>query len=150
MGSKREQAIPSQSFATPIGRSCGLIEELHHENSVVVSADSLGMECTLQADPQMDFDDSASVDSTPIGAGYHLLNWNNFYFLNASTHNPSGYYAGMVSPDFVIYNESGSPASISAGMFDLLSVDATAAWNDGLSQWSGKFQRFIYGGTLAL
>ena len=94
----------------------------------------IGMECALQADPEISFDDSASTDVTPVGAGYHLLNWNTFYFVKGANYPNTGYDAGTVSQPFAIYSLGGStPSTISAGMFDFLGATMTAAWNDGLN-----------------
>ena len=81
-----------------------------------------------------DIDDS----EVPIANGYGGLNWDYFYVLDAVHYygNPSGYQNGVVSPDNVVYNASGYPASMlvsSPALFHLNSAYLTAAWNDGLT-----------------
>jgi hypothetical protein len=87
----------------------------------------------LRADPTITFDDLPG-QQVPVPAGYHVLNWVNFDYLNGNTYglNPSGYQTGIVSGNDVIYGIGGETATISAGMFDLISAYATAAWNDNL------------------
>jgi len=95
----------------------------------------VGVVAVLHADPVMTFDDLATTDGLVLGPGYHLLNWTNFAFLNGVDYggNPSGYQAGVVSGQFVIWGGgSGVTSTISGGMFDLLSAYATSAWNDNL------------------
>ena len=72
--------------------------------------------------------------SAAVPTGYLNLAWSNFYYMNAVAFGqPSGYVAGMVSPDNVAYNGYGTPAALSAsGPFDLLSAYLTAAWYDNL------------------
>ncbi|MGD0898711.1 MAG: hypothetical protein ABR915_12815 [Thermoguttaceae bacterium] len=80
--------------------------------------------------------DSLPGDSVAIPNGYGGLNWSNFYYLNAASYsgNPSGYLAGMVSPNNVAYNAFGDPASFSsATTLTLNSAYFTGAWNDNLS-----------------
>lgn len=96
--------------------------------SVVIS---LGFVSLLRADPVIAFDDLPS-NATPVPAGYHLLNWSNINYLNGINETPSGYASGVVSESNVAYNANGTPAAISADLFDFLSAYATAAWNDNL------------------
>jgi len=82
------------------------------------------------------FDDlSDNGGGTPIANGYQGLNWSNFYVLNTSLYEASGYVNGVVSPPNVAYNGFGDPASISAAPgtnFTLFGGFFTAAWNNGL------------------
>jgi hypothetical protein len=81
------------------------------------------------------FDDLPSTNGVGLLPGYAGLYWNNASFLDGllTSLNPSGYQAGTVSPPNVIYNPSGNPATIiGITPFDLLSVYATAAWEDNL------------------
>lgn len=93
----------------------------------------LGAAAVLQADPVIKFDDLPS-DELPVPAGYHGLNWSGLTYLNGVNYafNPSGYQAGVVSSNDVIFGGDGGTGVISAGMFDLISAYATAAWNDNL------------------
>jgi hypothetical protein len=82
------------------------------------------------------FDDLAPkiVGGYPIPDGYAGLHWVNFDYMNAVFYplNPSGYYDGMVSPDYVAYNLHAQPAQLIGGTFNLNSAYLTGAWNDGL------------------
>jgi hypothetical protein len=84
--------------------------------------------------PQGTFDDlPGNFESVPNG--YRGVNWNNFNCLNAVTYygNPSGYGAGVVSPNNVAYNSGGDPASLTSPTpFNFFSAEMTAAWNDNL------------------
>jgi hypothetical protein len=83
------------------------------------------------ADPVINFDDVPSSSNIP--SGYHLLNWSGFQCLDGTDYAfPSGYQAAVQSGLNVIYPASGSFASISGGMYDLLSLYATAAYNDNV------------------
>lgn len=80
--------------------------------------------------------DSGVANETPIPNGYGGLNWDNFYALDAVNYylNPSGYLAGMVSPDFVAFNAYADPAAFSSPIpFNFISAYLTGAWNDGLN-----------------
>jgi len=75
-------------------------------------------------------------DLTPnlaVPGGYGGVNWDNFYALDTYGYNASGYLNGAVSPDIVLYNGGGNPASISGTGFILTSGYFTAAWNNGLT-----------------
>jgi hypothetical protein len=87
----------------------------------------------LRADPVIQFDDLPS-NLTQVPNGYHLLGWNNVFFMNGSTYpfNPSGFGQGIVSSNNVIFGGGGSIASITAQMFDFVSAYATAAFDDNL------------------
>lgn len=79
------------------------------------------------------FDDLASGPA--VANGYAGLNWNNFYVLNGSTDQNSGYQNGVVSANNVAFNAFAAPASVSATSsagFDLYSAYFTAAWTNGL------------------
>lgn len=84
--------------------------------------------------------DDLSNPSEPAGDtiqnGYANLNWSNFVVLDTSNYpNPSGYQLGTVSPTNIALNNFGAPASFfsSSGLFNLSSLYATAAWNDGMT-----------------
>jgi uncharacterized repeat protein (TIGR03803 family) len=81
------------------------------------------------------FDDLSGSTGESVPDGYGDLHWNNFYVLDAVNDAPphSGYRAGMVSPNNVVYDGYGQPAWLSGDRpFSLLSAYATAAWNDNL------------------
>ena len=85
----------------------------------------------------VDFDDlpTSSLGSA-VGAGYAGLNWSSFYHLTGSSlSSPSGYKAGVVSPENVVYNAWAAPASILAigdATFSVQSAFLCGAWNDDL------------------
>lgn len=97
---------------------------------LLMSAGAVGLS---RADPVITFDDLPSSGSS-VPATYHGLNFTNFIYLDGVNYglNPSGYKAGLVSSNFDIYGIGGTTATISAGNFDLISAQATAAWNDNL------------------
>ena len=79
------------------------------------------------------FDDLTDLNFIPNG--YAGLSWNNMASLNAVTYdtNPSGYFVGLVSPEFVAFNAAGNPASFGLEpSFLVNSFYLTAAWNDDL------------------
>jgi len=78
--------------------------------------------------------DDLSGTQVPMPAVYDNLTWSNFYYLDGLTYGlPSGYSAGVLSGDNVVYNAYGAPAVISSSVpFDLLSAGLTAAWEDNL------------------
>jgi hypothetical protein len=75
------------------------------------------------------------VDHAAVPAGYAQLQWDNFTSLDGVHYGGNtGYTAGVISKNNVIYNGSGYPASIYAnvkgGSFTPLSMYLTAAWTD--------------------
>jgi len=83
------------------------------------------------ADPVITFDDIP--DETLIPVGYHLLNWPGFQCVDGAHNLPaSGLQPAVVSGFNVVFPRNGNSASITAGMFDLLSVYATSVYNDNL------------------
>ncbi len=80
----------------------------------------------------LNFDDVATF--TEVGAGYNGFDFTNFYALDTTQYNASGYVNGVVSLNNVLYNAFADPASISsASAFQLTSAYLTGAWNDGLN-----------------
>jgi hypothetical protein len=81
----------------------------------------------------INFDDLGGYE-TPISNGYAGLNWNNWFVLDGTGFEPSGYVNGVVSKENVAYNAYGDPATFSAqkGSFTLNSFYLTAAWNNNL------------------
>ena len=67
--------------------------------------------------------------------GYGGLNWENMYYLDASSLTPgeTGYVAGMVSPTKVAFNGWGEPAAVSDGIFSFGGTYLTGAFNEGLN-----------------
>ena len=91
----------------------------------------VGAVTALQADPVILFDDIPSFGVVPTG--YHLLNWNGFQSLDGAHYSPPNGYQPAVQSGFnVIYPVNGSTATVSGGLFDFLSVFATAAYNDNV------------------
>ena len=82
------------------------------------------------------FDDLPG-DGSAVPIGYGGVDWSNFNNFDGVNYanNPSGYENGVKSPNNVIFNNFGNPASIleSATPFALNSFYITAAWNDGLN-----------------
>lgn len=81
------------------------------------------------------FDDLPASTGTPVPNQYGGVMWYNFYYLDGYHYsgNPSGFAAGIVSPENVAYNAFGAPATISNAVpFNLNSAILTAAWNDNL------------------
>ncbi len=72
-----------------------------------------------------------------VYSGYAGLDWNGFYAMHVPSEfgssYPTGYVAGMVSPEYVAYNFFGQSAEISSGTpFTFVSACLTAAWLDNL------------------
>jgi hypothetical protein len=83
------------------------------------------------ADPVIKFDDVPGFNNIP--SGYHLLNWSGFQSIDGTHYAPpNGYQPAVQSGLNVIYPSNGSTATIAGGMFDLLSLYATAAYSDNL------------------
>ena len=88
----------------------------------------------LPAQTTLTFDDiGCGICAVPNG--YGGLNWNNFYALNTTSEPPSGYHPGTTSGQYVAFNGSGVPASVTQGSdpFAFNSGQFTAAWNDNLN-----------------
>ncbi len=73
----------------------------------------------------------------PVPPGYGGLEWKNFSSMHVATDYGkaalTGYVTGMVSPEFVVYNDNGMPAEFSSDKpFTFVSACLTAAWLDGL------------------
>lgn len=69
-----------------------------------------------------------------LSADGFVAGTNNAYELNGDTYEISGYKFGTVSHPWVTYNGYGEPADyVRSGHWDLNSMYATAAWNDGLT-----------------
>ena len=95
-----------------------------------VAASLLGLSCAHLDAQTLNFDD---LGSGLVASGYAGLNWDNVYSLNTLNFGPSGYVNGTVSPNTVIYNGWGDTATFSsATAFNLISLDLTAAWEEGL------------------
>jgi hypothetical protein len=78
------------------------------------------------------FDDMGAY--TDIGAGYNGFDFNNFYTLDTTQYQPSGYVNDVISANNIVYNAFGSDASISAATpFEMTSAWLAGAWNDGLT-----------------
>lgn len=89
----------------------------------------------LPAQTTLTFDD-IGCGFCLIPNGYGGLNWNNFGVVNSTTYAPnSGYQAGTTSGQYVAFNGSGVPASMTQGSdpFAFNSGQFTSAWNDNLN-----------------
>jgi len=74
-----------------------------------------------------------TLAAAAVPTGYGGLNWNYFTVLDGVhyIHNPSGYGAGVVSTNNVVYS-TGVASITNANPFNLFSAYLTAAWNDNL------------------
>jgi hypothetical protein len=81
------------------------------------------------------FFDDMPGNGSPVLNGYSGFNWQAFAFLDGvnSLQNPSGYGAGVVSPNNVVYVGEFAHALVYGPVFNLNSAYLTAAWNDNLS-----------------
>jgi hypothetical protein len=93
------------------------------------------------ADPIITFDDIPAPTNSvaQLPTGYHGLNWKGLGVLNGAhfTVAPSGYQAGVVSSNNVVYPTQGNPFSsfngaIQGGLFDLRSAYVTSVLYDSL------------------
>jgi len=94
---------------------------------------SLGLSVGAGA-AELDFDDLSGT-LTPLPDGYSGYSWSNFTYLDAtaSQYAKSGYSAGVVSINNVVYNSQARDASIVADApFTFSGAYFTAAWNNGL------------------
>ncbi|MBP7053353.1 MAG: pre-peptidase C-terminal domain-containing protein [Phycisphaerae bacterium] len=92
---------------------------------------SLGSICSAEV---LTFDNVTSEETAPIADNYGGFQlWTTFYAGKARLWPGSGYYNGLVSGDYVAYNNGGNPAEIQGTPFDLYGAYFTAAWNDGLN-----------------
>jgi len=94
------------------------------------------------ADPVITFDDISAPSSSvvPLPTAYHGLNWNGLGALDGVNFGvkPSGYQAGVVSSNNVVYPTQGDyngsfSGSMQGGLFDLRSAYLTAVLYDNLS-----------------
>ena len=106
------------------------------------------------------FDDVATdPDSTweAIPNGYRGLNWNHFWVvapqLDLSLDPSQGWQNGLVSGDFLAYNQTGAPAEVSSGsVFNFDGASVNAAYRDGLRLTATGFRNGVqlYQTTLEL
>src|SRR5271169_6549433 len=99
---------------------------------VLLGMSSVNAGATLLTFDNLPAGNPLSINFPQVPDGYGGLNWNNFAVADGLDFSPdTGYYTGVVSPNNVIFNEFGNPASvsISSGLFDLDSVYLTAALN---------------------
>lgn len=85
----------------------------------------------------LSFDDVTADAEAAIADGYAGLNWSNFWVQNPELGQvadfDSGFYHGVVSPDYSAFNADGGPASISSNsLFDFRSAYFAAASRWGL------------------
>ncbi len=97
------------------------------------------------------FDD---LGGSVVPFGYGTLSWNGFYVLDAVNYdlNPSGYLAGMKSPNNVLYSSGSASISSSRYAFILNSAYLTGAWNDNLQVTiqGYYFGKLVYSRTYTL
>jgi hypothetical protein len=91
------------------------------------------------------FDDVTTDTWDAIPNGYGGLNWTNFWViapqLDLSLDGSVGWQNGLVSGDFVAYNQSGAPAEVSsATAFDFNGAYFNAAYRDGLQVTATGFR----------
>lgn len=84
------------------------------------------------------FDDIVSSGVSSVPDGYGGLNWDNVLVLDTANYNvqDSGYVRGTTSGDFAAFNAGAAAIEITSDggtFFDVLSMNLTAAWTDGLS-----------------
>jgi len=81
------------------------------------------------------FDEVTTLPEAGITDGYAGFNWHNFSVLDATNFagNPSGLLNGLVSPNYVAFNDWGEPAEFSGDPFHFFGAYLTGAWRDGLN-----------------
>jgi hypothetical protein len=95
------------------------------------------------------FDDLQSEGVLKIPSGYNGVNWDNFVMTHRKFYEPEGYRNGVMSGEFLAYNGSGHPASISStepfdfigGYFGVSSLDAEGE-TLSITGWQGDVQAF--------
>ncbi len=97
------------------------------------------------------------LHNLPIFSGYAGLEWDGFFAMHVpsefGSNDPTGYVAGMVTPECIAYNYLGEPAEIrSDAPFTLVSAWLTAAWLDDLQITVEGFSgsSLIYAQTVAV
>ena len=98
----------------------------------------------------IDFDDLTSAGGIlEMPSGYGGLDWRNWIAVHNRFYEGEGYVNGTRSGEFVAYNSSGTPATISRNLpFDFLGAAVTAAWPRGregdvvVRAWSGDELRY--------
>lgn len=80
----------------------------------------------------LNFDDlpRRADHETPALGSYHGFDWDNWYYVTAAPFINSGYYEGTVSGPNASWGTTSSFRSASS--FNLLDLQLTSAWNDGL------------------
>eukprot|EP00584_Thalassiosira_punctigera_P019069 CAMPEP_0172574454 /NCGR_PEP_ID=MMETSP1067-20121228/136711_1 /TAXON_ID=265564 ORGANISM="Thalassiosira punctigera, Strain Tpunct2005C2" /NCGR_SAMPLE_ID=MMETSP1067 /ASSEMBLY_ACC=CAM_ASM_000444 /LENGTH=288 /DNA_ID=CAMNT_0013367083 /DNA_START=170 /DNA_END=1036 /DNA_ORIENTATION=+ len=92
-------------------------------------------EVTVPPTSSIGFEDvSTTTGYAIIPNGYHGLNWKNVWVMHRSRDPGSGYEHGIVSGDYVAFNNVGKPCSISSTTpFSIAGFQATAASHMGLN-----------------
>jgi hypothetical protein len=103
---------------------------------VILSGVAQGLsyaDSTMRPVTLVEFDALMTSDAIlEIPNGYGGLNWSYWVAANNRFYDGYGYINGTVSGDFIAYNSSGVPATISrAEPFDFLGTYVTAAWPRG-------------------
>lgn len=100
------------------------------------------------------FDEVTTLPEAAITDGYAGFNWHNFSVLDVTRFpsNPSGYPNGLVSPDYVAFNDWGEPAEFSGSPFHFFGAYLAGAWRDGLSVDIEGYRlgTLLYGETVVL
>jgi len=101
--------------------------------NIILALSALLLTSTTTQAIVLTFDDLGTGGA--VSNGYGGLNWSNYNILHAVNYQkPSGYFNGLVSGDYVAFNNSAFTASVSSATpFDLNSAYFTAAWNTGLN-----------------
>jgi len=88
---------------------------------------------SLASADTLTFDDIAADGIGSIPNGYGGFDWNDFGYIKNGYYNDSGYNNGVVSGDYVAYNEYAQVATVTDTLFNFDGAYLTAAWNNGLS-----------------
>jgi hypothetical protein len=98
---------------------------------------------------RLTFEDVTATASRQVPVEYGGLTWENFWVVNGSGDprlRGTGYANGVVSGNYVAFNNNGDPAAIRDDSFTFDSAYFTAAWRTGLQLeiggWRGATQLF--------
>ncbi len=79
------------------------------------------------------FGDIVTTEAGHIPDGYGGLTWSSsFWALKPSTTSDSGYRRGMVTPDYVAYNNAADPVEVSGDTFTFVGAYLIGAWRNNL------------------
>jgi len=136
MGSFSFEAIPGSWTLLAENGAGDLLSERRIEVSaspVVVAALVAGepRRAAAQSSTVIGFDDVVTTGIKELPAGYHRLSWRNWVVTHQKFYDGEGYVNSTMSGEFVAYNSSGHPVTVSSDRpFDFVGGFFGSAWLD--------------------